>query len=81
MPLKHIRAYNRANKVVHLDTYSPLGSQAHQYMEKSIILRLDYAASCLRAALRVVINEPEKWDKDFVLEMFDVECVCLRMCL
>ena len=81
MPLTHIKAYNRSRKTVHLDTYTPLGSQALQYMEKSVTLRLDYAASRLRAALTVVINEPEKWDKSFVLEMFDLKCVCLRMIL
>jgi len=77
----HLKAYNKSKKTIHLDTYSPLGSQALRHMEKSITLRLDYAASRLRAALTVVINEPEKLDKAFVLEMFDLECVCSRMFL
>jgi len=81
MPLTHIKAYNTARKTIHLDTYTPLGSHALRHMEKSITLRLEYAASRLRTALTVVINEPEKWDKSFVLEMFDLECVCLRMFL
>lgn len=40
--------------------------------------RLQYFVSRLRAALKCIIDEPDKWDKAWVLDVLDVENVCMN---
>lgn len=78
MAATYSNTYNRRREVIYLDTYVPQTSRALADMEQFITLRLDYFTSRLRAALRDIIGEPDKWDHDWVMENLDTECVSLQ---
>ena len=71
------KLYNDAMSIVYLDTYVPETSRSLATMEQLVTYRLEYFVSQMRAALRVLIDEPTKWDRAFVLEMMDQDTVCV----
>ena len=81
MSATYIKMYNQQRKTILLDTYVPQTSCSLAAMEKIMTYRLQYFVSRLRAALKCIIDEPDKWDKAWVLDMLDVENVCMNSCL
>lgn len=78
MAVPYSKTYNRRRETIYLDTYVPQTSRALADMEYFITLRLDYFTSRLRAAFREIIGEPDKWDRNWVMENLDLECVSLQ---
>lgn len=70
-----VKLYNEAMSILYLDTYMPETSRSLATMEQLVTYRLEYFVSRMRAALRVLIDEPTKWDRPFVWEMMDQETV------
>ena len=81
MSATYIKMYNQKRKTILLDTYVPQTSRSLAAMEKIMTYRLQYFISRLCAALKCIIDEPNKWDKAWVLDRLDVENVCMNSCL
>jgi len=81
MSTPYIKMYNQQRKTILLDTYVPQTSRSLATMEKIMTYRLQYFVSRLRAALKCIIDEPDKWDKTWVLDVLDGECVCMNSLL
>jgi hypothetical protein len=72
------KVYFSAQRVVQLDVYTPELSSSLAAMEAFAKPRLDYATSRMRAILLHMIEDATRWDKNReMLDMIDVECVCL----